>query len=643
MRRYPGPIAFSTEQESLFFGREDDIKELSELIFVERKVLLYSKSGYGKSSLLNAGVEPTMVKVNNNFEFIKIRFYDGSNSNVTPNDRFLMTVKQNADFVNAENQKTIIDIYAKDFLHEYWSVFKKNQMAGNDNKTYILIFDQFEELFSYPTEQINEFKNRLTDILLLNRPPRFFTNFEKEIFRDESSIDSAQLDQLYQPVNIKVVFSIRSDRLSELNRLTDKIPDIQKVFYELKPLSEEQLRKAIEIPAKNPKQYDSSPFTFTPKAVDKIITALTLEGKKTVSTTTLQIICQRIEGDFLPKEDGKKEYILKNNMDNIIEAEELPDFKDIFLDFYNQSVAKIETDTPESVRIFIEDALISNEGTRISLDQSLCRPYVSEETLKTLVGTKLINVERNSVDSFSYELSHDTFIPSIKEMKDERIKHEEEKRLEAEKQEDLRIAKENAEKERVEWEKVRKRQRKTITIVSFAALVSIICAGFGLLGFVKAKNGEKKIKETTIQYYMSDAQHNIDNKEYEMALKRYNSLRVDILEGDTMKILDNAITECQNLIEKQKLYESFMVQGKDSIEAKNFKEAIDCFIKAKNTRINNQQVDLELVKVKNILSERIKELRENINYSDKENDKIKWQTEANELEELIQEISQVIN
>lgn len=642
MKRYPGPLAFSTEQENIFFGRDDDIKELSDLIFVERKVLLYSKSGYGKSSLLNAGVEPKLkMRDDNNFEFIKIRFYDGSNSSLTPNDRFLSAIKQNVDFINTGNQRTIIDIYAKEYLNEYWSVFKKNQLAGNERKTYILIFDQFEELFSYPVEQINEFKNRLADILPVSRPPRFFTNFEEEIFKDKSSLDDTKLDLLYQPVNIKVVFSIRADRLCELNRLADKIPDIQKVFYELKPLSDEQLRKAIEIPAGKPGHYESNPFTFTPKAVDKIIAALSLKGKKTVSTTTLQIICQRIEGDFMPKGNGEKEYILENNTDNIIEAEELPDFKDIFLDFYNQSVAEVETDTPEIVRKFIEDELISKEGTRISLDQSLCH-HVKEETLKTLVGTKLINVERNSVDSFSYELSHDTFIPCIKEMKDKRIKIEEVMRLKAERQEERRIEKEKAEKERIEFDIERTRNRKIITIVSFTALFSIICAVIGILGFINAKNKEKKVKETTIQYCMSDAQHNIDNKEYNMALEKLYSLRVKILDGGTMEILDNAITKCQNLIEKEKLYESFMAQGKDSIEAKNFKVAIDCYTKAKNTGINNQQVDLELAKVKNILSERIKELKDNIYYSDKENDKIKWQTEASELEELIQKISQVI-
>jgi len=556
MRRYPGPVAFSTEQESIFIGRDDDIKELSELIFVERKVLLYSKSGYGKTSLLNAGVEPRL-KNYNNFEFIKIRFYDGSSSTITPNDRFLTTVKQNADFISTENQRTILDIYAKEHLNEYWSVFKKNQLAGNDNKTYILIFDQFEELFSYHPEQINEFKNGLADIIPANKLPRFFTNFEDEIFKNKGSIDKAQIDQLYQAINIKVVFSIRSDRLCELNRLVDKIPDIQKVFYELKPLSDEQLRKAIEIPANKPGDYDSKPFTFTREATDKIIKALSLEGEKTISTTTLQIICQRIEGDFIPQEDDRKEYILKNNADNIIEADELPDFKDIFLDFYNQSVALVTTDTPEKVRQFIEDELIKDRR-RISLDQALCS-HVSEETLKTLVKTTLINSVQNSVGTFSYELSHDTLIPPIMEMAEKRHKFKQDELLEAKRKEELRIAIENAEKERIEHEKEAEQQAKLLAseqarraeaenaanlfqenyrnqriaarkqralknLAIFVAIIAMVLAGTSVFLGLRARNSKDKANSNLAMFLESDGNKLFNEENFEDARSSYQQL-----------------------------------------------------------------------------------------------------------------------
>ncbi|MBK8194997.1 MAG: hypothetical protein IPK76_17970 [Lewinellaceae bacterium] len=56
--RYPGVRPFETSEKHLFFGRSRDIEELYDLILLERLTVLFAKSGYGKSSLLKAGVIP---------------------------------------------------------------------------------------------------------------------------------------------------------------------------------------------------------------------------------------------------------------------------------------------------------------------------------------------------------------------------------------------------------------------------------------------------------------------------------------------------------------------------------------------------------------------------------------------------------
>ena len=47
-KRYPGVRPFETEDKDLFFGRGRDINDLSDLIALERLVVLFGKSGYGK-------------------------------------------------------------------------------------------------------------------------------------------------------------------------------------------------------------------------------------------------------------------------------------------------------------------------------------------------------------------------------------------------------------------------------------------------------------------------------------------------------------------------------------------------------------------------------------------------------------------
>ena len=57
-RRYPGsrPFADNDLDRLLFKGREHEKKALLHLILAEDLVLLYAKSGMGKTSLLNAGI-----------------------------------------------------------------------------------------------------------------------------------------------------------------------------------------------------------------------------------------------------------------------------------------------------------------------------------------------------------------------------------------------------------------------------------------------------------------------------------------------------------------------------------------------------------------------------------------------------------
>ena len=60
MYRYPGVVPFTTSQRHLFFGRERDKSRLAKLIHKNLLTVVYGKSGYGKSSLINAGVVPKM-------------------------------------------------------------------------------------------------------------------------------------------------------------------------------------------------------------------------------------------------------------------------------------------------------------------------------------------------------------------------------------------------------------------------------------------------------------------------------------------------------------------------------------------------------------------------------------------------------
>lgn len=59
---YVGPRPFERSERGLFFGRDREISELLSLVISSRVVLCYARSGAGKTSLINAGLEPRLEK-----------------------------------------------------------------------------------------------------------------------------------------------------------------------------------------------------------------------------------------------------------------------------------------------------------------------------------------------------------------------------------------------------------------------------------------------------------------------------------------------------------------------------------------------------------------------------------------------------
>src|SRR5438552_2964884 len=57
---YVGPRAFERDDQIVFFGREREISETRSLIIAEPVVVLYATSGAGKTSMINAGLIPTL-------------------------------------------------------------------------------------------------------------------------------------------------------------------------------------------------------------------------------------------------------------------------------------------------------------------------------------------------------------------------------------------------------------------------------------------------------------------------------------------------------------------------------------------------------------------------------------------------------
>lgn len=367
--RYPGPKAFEAGQHELFFGRKAEIEFLSNLINLKKIVVLFGKSGIGKSSLLNAGVIP-QLREKENYQVGAIRLlYKGDQlSPKSENSNYLVNTTIQA--FPGETQEGEEDFQKIPFPSEnLWWFFKKKQLKDENRKLYLLIFDQFEELGTYQKEVVADFINELNELLNVSIIPEFKSVLHQEVGKNSTLLTKEQINLLYEPIPVKVVFIIKSEKIGLLHSVKSYITDILQNCYELNPLSRDQAREAIKEPASSNKIETLAPaFTYEPGAIEAILDFLIEKTDSTfyespgIQTALLQMICSQIEQVMVPGLSGEKRVTLKALKEKVIES--------LAEDYYDRRikmvVEKLQLDQVREslLREFIEKGLISEQGFR---------------------------------------------------------------------------------------------------------------------------------------------------------------------------------------------------------------------------------------------------------------------------------------
>jgi len=517
--RYPGVTPFTPEQKDLFFGRDADIENLYNLVNAQNQVLLYSKSGIGKSSLINAGLIPRLQK-RNDIKFYSIRLHAHTENSTSPTDRVREVLNK-----NSANSSILDKIIPNE--NSLWYILKNQQLENfetNKDITTLIIFDQFEELFSYPPELVFEFKKQISDLLYSVLPVTFRNVIKVKEKKNPDFLSVEETMLLNKQLNVKILFSIRYDRYTLLHQLTDRLPDITRNYYELKSLSGNTLQQAITNPAQKAGQFATHDFKFSAEALKQITDFLTKESTQEVESTQLQIICRRCE-DII---SAKKQ---KENL--TLETADIPNFDDIFLEFYNQTLDEISGTERTKAQIFIEEELVK-KAQRISLDKIICLDFITEQTLEILTNKHLLRSVKNTTGGFSYELSHDTLIEPVTSSKDKR--HLEEKRI----AEEIKRKKDEEEREfqrQAELKKLQEQRKRSRTIIAIVTVAAVISVAFGIFGFVQMKIANKKTEE------VNQALLNLDKANKEKLIKNYEFY---MEKGKAAFLVDNYIEAIAN-------------------------------------------------------------------------------------------------
>lgn len=470
--RYPGTKPFEAQDKAVFFGREEDTRKLRELISVEKMVVLYGKSGLGKSSLLNAGVLPLLT----DYCIIPIRIQAKADKIAAP----LETVLAKIDFIRlskflklGKSDENFIETFASD-LAPIWA--KLNALQNAQNPPCIcLVFDQFEELFTHEKADIFRFKTALAEAFFEKVPQKVRNRWEKE----RANMSEKEQKQLFQPIELKLIFGIREDKMGFLDSLKDVFPNILQKTYKLAPLNRAQAEEAILYPAyAKETTYKVPPFDYADEALDAILDTLS-NNRQEIESPQLQIICRHaeslVENDkVLSNEKGRK----------VIQRSDLGDLNQVYRDYYLNMLSEIANATErQNVQEVIENELIYEpDERRIPCFESVILDKgVSPETLRWLVSEHhILRAEPNVGGGFTYELSHDILVKPILAVKKVRIAEAAKIRLEQEKMEAERkekIARAQAEQDRILRAKAEKATKG-------ATLFSIVAGALAIVAFI---------------------------------------------------------------------------------------------------------------------------------------------------------------
>jgi hypothetical protein len=561
--RYPGVQPFTSQNQRVFFGREEDTKELCRYLKLENLIVLFGKSGLGKTSLLNASILPLLYQ-DDQYQPILIRFnnWDGILEK-TPVEIFNSILN-----LQCKHETYIDEIPTVE--PTIWQSIKKLQLSEEKYASgkFILVMDQFEEFFTYP-QGIQEFAIQLSDVLNQRIPNDFKKNLRRTLISEpelNEKINEHEKERLLSPMYVKVLISIRSDYMSKLNVLKEAIPSILQNCYELKPLTARQARNAIESPAIIDGGFLSPKFKFDDEAINKIIDFLQKAEKPfirrdEIESFQLQIICRHIEIKVVEKKIAVKgnEIIITNQDIDI-------DLDQIIEQYYDEQLDKLDEKEQSVARLLIEDGLIlDKEERRTNLDIGVLKsrfPEVTDELLRKLVNNHILRAEPNTYGSVSYELSHDTLVDPILRKK---RKRQEEFRILQETHQRIKDAEERAKQIKTQQKRIRNR------ILYSAALVFITILSGSLLNiysFWKDAVRAERIAQTAVAKYSEVADSKVSILLRDIRIANKVKIRDSLQYILNLKVKDSIINSKEVRIEELKKISEESISGIYNLQKK---------------------------------------------------------------------------
>jgi pSer/pThr/pTyr-binding forkhead associated (FHA) protein len=383
---YVGPRPFEEEDGHNFFGRNEEIRQLTSLIISHRAVLFYAPSGAGKTSLLRAKVIPNL-KERKKLQILPITRVSGDSPPGFDGSNIKNIYVINA-LVNLAGKQAQPAALAGLSLREGLQPYLERPAADQRLRPKLLILDQFEELFTtYP----ERYKERAD----------FFLQIQQCL------ADCPQLS---------LVLSMREDFIANLDRYAVQMPDRLRTRFRMELLSYECALEAVKMPAENAHR------PFEPNVAEQLVDNLRRlqRGRKRekealtepvtlgvyVEPVYLQIVCEQLWAN-LPAD--RKSIINED-------VHKFGDVDQALTGFYRDKLAKVVEKTKVSeykLRSWFDDYLITPDRTRGMVYRGATKTAgLPNEAVETLYKTCVIRAIPKGNDMW-YELAHDRLVEPV--------------------------------------------------------------------------------------------------------------------------------------------------------------------------------------------------------------------------------------
>lgn len=400
MSHYPFKFldSYTKENRAFFFGRDEEIKTLYEMVFQTNMVFVYGPSGAGKTSLIQCGLA-SKFEDTDWFEMYVRKGDDICASTLQAIQKHTVVSEEEDDFWEDEEDFQFQNTAAETVQYTVSQQALVNLYNSNLKPIYI-IYDQFEELYTLGnTEEQTSFITLVKELEAVNIPCTF-------------------------------LFVMREEYLASLYDFEKFVPNLLKKKLRVEHMNLKKVHRVIRGITKS----TQSIITLTgdkatkTKIVDNIFDKVR-EGKRTLLLPYLQIFMDRmyekVTGDTAKKRNIPVSFSLSDvesmqNIDILLES-----FLEAQIDSIESELRKANHTIPDEFVMSILSPLVTLDGTKepIKKDNLLTKGELAKfdttlisQTLNLLENSRIL---RYRPEEEMYEIAHDTLAKEIGDKRSE--------------------------------------------------------------------------------------------------------------------------------------------------------------------------------------------------------------------------------